>query len=96
MGLPEHYHITERWRGVEQPLDPQSYILDIWNAWGTAQPEVNESVTSCVCRNVTRIFIVNAIYHAPFNGHFVTSSSSHRYFNKTYIRALLDLQICFP
>lgn len=41
IGLPEQYHITERWRGVEQPLDRQSIILDIWNAWGTAQPEVS-------------------------------------------------------
>jgi Ras association domain-containing protein 9/10 len=41
IGLPEQYHITERWRGVEQPLDYQSVILDIWNAWGTAQPEVS-------------------------------------------------------
>lgn len=37
---PERYHITERWRGVEQPLDLHAPILDIWNAWGTAQPEV--------------------------------------------------------
>ncbi|KAF2884610.1 hypothetical protein ILUMI_21560 [Ignelater luminosus] len=41
---PEQYHITERWRGVEQPLDPQAAILDIWNAWGTAQPEVKISL----------------------------------------------------
>ncbi|KAB0799302.1 hypothetical protein PPYR_07182 [Photinus pyralis] len=40
----ELYHITERWRGVEQPLDPQAAILDIWNAWGTAQPEVKISL----------------------------------------------------
>ncbi|KYB28160.1 hypothetical protein TcasGA2_TC007083 [Tribolium castaneum] len=44
IGLPEQYHITERWRGVEQPLDRQSVILDIWNAWGTAQPEVKISL----------------------------------------------------
>ncbi|KAI4462811.1 ras-associating domain containing protein [Holotrichia oblita] len=40
----EQYHITERWRGVEQPLDPNSSILDIWNAWGRAQPEVKISL----------------------------------------------------
>ncbi|RZC34068.1 ras association domain-containing protein 10, partial [Asbolus verrucosus] len=44
IGLAEQYHITERWRGVEQPLDHQSVILDIWNAWGTAQPEVKISL----------------------------------------------------
>lgn len=44
VGLPEQYHVTERWRGVEQPLDPNAAILDIWNAWGTAQPEV-----CCLC-----------------------------------------------
>lgn len=38
----ENYQITERWRGVEQPLDEQSKILDIWNAWGTAQSEVSK------------------------------------------------------
>ncbi|XP_022918915.2 ras association domain-containing protein 10-like [Onthophagus taurus] len=41
---PDQYHITERWRGVEQPLDPNSSILDIWNAWGRAQPEVKISL----------------------------------------------------
>lgn len=40
IGQPEEYHITEKWRGVEQPLDPDSAILDIWNAWGSAQEEV--------------------------------------------------------
>ncbi|KAJ8970371.1 hypothetical protein NQ314_001283 [Rhamnusium bicolor] len=36
----EQYQITERWRGVEQPLDEFAKILDIWNAWGTAQTEM--------------------------------------------------------
>ncbi|XP_019881082.1 ras association domain-containing protein 10 [Aethina tumida] len=44
IAAPDQYHITERWRGVEQPLDPFSHILDIWNAWGTAQTEVKISL----------------------------------------------------
>ncbi|KAJ8947698.1 hypothetical protein NQ318_001537 [Aromia moschata] len=40
----EQYHITERWRGVEQPLEESSKILDIWNAWGRAQTEVKISL----------------------------------------------------
>lgn len=40
----QQYQITERWRGVEQPLDDLSKILDIWNAWGTAQTEVKISL----------------------------------------------------
>ncbi|GJQ64982.1 hypothetical protein Trydic_g7145 [Trypoxylus dichotomus] len=44
VGTADQYHITERWRGVEQPLDPNSSILDIWNAWGRAQPEVKISL----------------------------------------------------
>lgn len=43
-GKVEEYHITERWRGVEQPLDGEAAILDIWNAWGTAQTEVKISL----------------------------------------------------
>ncbi|XP_018324681.1 ras association domain-containing protein 10-like [Agrilus planipennis] len=44
VGVTEDYHITERWRGVEQPLDSKAYILDIWNAWGTAQTEIKISL----------------------------------------------------
>ncbi|CAH1159431.1 unnamed protein product [Phaedon cochleariae] len=40
----QQYQITERWRGVEQPLQEFSKILDIWNAWGTAQSEVKISL----------------------------------------------------
>lgn len=40
MTSSEDYQITERWRGVEQPLDGSAKILDIWNAWGTVQSEV--------------------------------------------------------
>ncbi|XP_057658591.1 ras association domain-containing protein 10-like isoform X1 [Diorhabda carinulata] len=40
----QQYQITERWRGVEQPLDDHSKILDIWNAWGRAQSEVKISL----------------------------------------------------
>lgn len=40
MGPAEQYQITERWRGVEQTLEPYSKILDIWNTWGSAQAEV--------------------------------------------------------
>ncbi|XP_074039318.1 uncharacterized protein isoform X1 [Leptinotarsa decemlineata] len=40
----QRYQITERWRGVEQPLDESSRILNIWNAWGTAQSEVKISL----------------------------------------------------
>lgn len=41
MTSTEDYQITERWRGVEQPLEGSSKILDIWNAWGTVQAEVS-------------------------------------------------------
>ncbi|KAL3267137.1 hypothetical protein HHI36_011277 [Cryptolaemus montrouzieri] len=44
IGEPEEYHITERWRGVEQPLDPQARILDIWSAWSSAQKEIKISL----------------------------------------------------
>ncbi|CAG9765464.1 unnamed protein product [Ceutorhynchus assimilis] len=44
MGLPQHYQITERWRGVEQSLEPYAKILDIWNTWGSAQTEVKISL----------------------------------------------------
>ncbi|XP_030767759.1 ras association domain-containing protein 10-like [Sitophilus oryzae] len=44
MGSPDHYQITERWRGVEQSLEPYSKILDIWNTWGSAQTEVKISL----------------------------------------------------
>ncbi|ERL85665.1 ras association domain-containing protein 10 [Dendroctonus ponderosae] len=44
MGIPQNYQITERWRGVEQSLDPSSKILDIWNTWGSAQAEVKMSL----------------------------------------------------
>ncbi|XP_060530118.1 ras association domain-containing protein 10-like [Cylas formicarius] len=44
MGLPEQYQITERWRGVEQTLEPYAPILDIWNTWGSAQAEVKISL----------------------------------------------------
>lgn len=33
--------ITERWRSMEQPLEGNATILDIWNAWGDAQSEVS-------------------------------------------------------
>lgn len=32
--------ITERWRRVEQVLDPRTKILKIWTAWGAEQSEV--------------------------------------------------------
>lgn len=44
VGDAQQYHITERWRGVEQPLDDSAAILDIWNAWGNAQSEVKISL----------------------------------------------------
>ncbi|XP_058116555.1 ras association domain-containing protein 10 [Anopheles ziemanni] len=34
------YCITERWRQVEQVLDNETKIWQIWSAWGKAQPEV--------------------------------------------------------
>ncbi|KAF5302864.1 hypothetical protein FQA39_LY02044 [Lamprigera yunnana] len=55
----DHYHITERWRGVEQPLDPQAAILDIWNAWGTAQPEVSYIIIAFNCAIKFYIYIRN-------------------------------------
>lgn len=36
----KEYCITERWRQVEQVLDGKTKILQIWSAWGKAQPEV--------------------------------------------------------
>lgn len=34
------YVIAERWRRVEQVLDPRTKILKIWAAWGEEQSEV--------------------------------------------------------
>lgn len=34
------YVIAERWRRVEQVLDPRTKILKIWTAWGAEQSEV--------------------------------------------------------
>nr|XP_029731961.1 ras association domain-containing protein 10-like [Aedes albopictus] len=36
----KEYCITERWRQVEQVLDSKTKVLQIWSAWGKAQPEV--------------------------------------------------------
>ncbi|XP_062564673.1 ras association domain-containing protein 10 [Armigeres subalbatus] len=36
----KEYCITERWRQVEQVLDCKTKVLQIWSAWGKAQPEV--------------------------------------------------------
>lgn len=33
--------IVERWRRVEQVLDPRTKVLKIWTAWGAEQPEVS-------------------------------------------------------
>lgn len=38
------YVIAERWRRVEQVLDPRTKILKIWTAWGVEQPEVSYSL----------------------------------------------------
>lgn len=40
LGNSEQYHVTERWRGVEQPLDENAKILEIWTAWGPAHSEI--------------------------------------------------------
>jgi Ras association domain-containing protein 9/10 len=37
------YVIIERWRRVEQVLDPRTKILKIWTAWGAEQAEVIET-----------------------------------------------------
>lgn len=47
------YVIAERWRRVEQVLDPRTKILKIWAAWGAEQPEVSfhlidRSHTNCI------------------------------------------------
>ena len=34
------YVIAERWRRVEQVLDPRTKVLKIWAAWGAEQSEV--------------------------------------------------------
>lgn len=36
----QQYVITERWRQMEQVLEPSSRVWKIWNAWGEAQCEV--------------------------------------------------------
>lgn len=44
------YIIAERWRRVEQVLDPRTKILKIWTAWGEEQAEVIETLrisTNC-------------------------------------------------
>lgn len=38
------YVIAERWRRVEQVLDPRTKILKIWTAWGAEQSEVIETL----------------------------------------------------
>lgn len=38
------YVIAERWRRVEQVLDPRTKILKIWTAWGEEQAEVIETL----------------------------------------------------
>jgi Ras association domain-containing protein 9/10 len=38
------YVIIERWRRVEQVLDPRTKILKIWTAWGEEQAEVIETL----------------------------------------------------
>lgn len=38
------YVIAERWRRVEQVLDPRTKILKIWAAWGAEQTEVSNSL----------------------------------------------------
>lgn len=35
--------IAERWRRVEQVLDPRTKILKIWTAWGAEQAEVSNT-----------------------------------------------------
>jgi hypothetical protein len=39
------YVITERWRRVEQVLEPRTKILKIWAAWGAEQSEVKNKQT---------------------------------------------------
>lgn len=42
--------IIERWRRVEQVLDPRTRILKIWAAWGAEQSEVIEIILQyCTC-----------------------------------------------
>lgn len=38
------YVIAERWRRVEQVLDPRTKILKIWTAWGAEQAEVTKAL----------------------------------------------------
>lgn len=40
VSLNKNFVITERWRRVEQVLDNDTKILQIWSAWGHAKPEV--------------------------------------------------------
>lgn len=32
--------LAERWRGVERPLPPDAFVLDVLGAWGDARHEV--------------------------------------------------------
>lgn len=39
--LQQQYVITERWRQMEQILEPRTKVWKIWRAWGQAQCEVS-------------------------------------------------------
>lgn len=44
----QQYVITERWRQMEQILEPKTKVWKIWRAWGQAQCEVGGLFFVCV------------------------------------------------
>lgn len=43
---PNDFVIIERWKKMEQILEPNTKIWKIWNAWGVGQSEVSIIITS--------------------------------------------------
>jgi Ras association domain-containing protein 9/10 len=52
------YVIAERWRRVEQVLEPRTKILKIWAAWGAEQSEVSETL----CTLIASAFILSQLF----------------------------------
>lgn len=52
------YVIAERWRRVEQVLEPRTKILKIWTAWGAEQSEVSETL----CTLIASTFISSQLF----------------------------------
>lgn len=57
------YVIAERWRRVEQVLDPRTKILKIWTAWGAEQTEVSKSTLQIIRTLIASAFISSQLYY---------------------------------